>query len=481
MFPKVTSLGKAPAFFILSSICLALMFYDNGLPVIVSLLVAGGLSFGTILLSSRGTVKGFWKFAFLITLISIAGGYYSIVRVEHDAVVQRSVTMKGQVISERTWGGKRAIILWLDGNRYMAKISPSIGLIEGDLVQVEGYILPLKNSMKKTGGFREDLFWKAKRVKGEFIPESVKRISSSGMNIHTWRSSLRQKLLLSLPGITRGYMLASWLGVKDPDLVRIHSRSGTVHLLAVSGFHVAMLASVLFFIFRHFRGCDVVISLFLWIYVALTGFSPSSFRAAAMLQLVLISRLLGRPVTPINSVSSAGVLMLILNPFCFWDLGWRMSMTASLTISSVVELDFPKRIKALLVSPLVWLSTAFLTISAFGEVPLAGTILNLVAIPLFAILIPCASVVSLWVIGGLPFADLLGRVCDILFLVWEKTADLFCSLFPYSVSSDQVVIMSLGIFVMVVLRGISNTFYRSLSASCIVMIFLAFLYNYIVV
>ena len=479
---KVTSLSKAPALFILTGICSAIMLYDAGLPFIVSPLIGGVLSFGMILFSSRGTVKGFWAFSFLILILSVSMGYFSLFRLEQNHVENRYVRMKGHVLSERAWGGRRAIILSLDGNRYMAKVSPEKGYSEGDTLFITGYIIPMKSSLKNPGGFREDMYWKAKGVKGEYLPESMKLLSSSGKDIHSWRSYLRREILLSLPEKTRGYMLASWLGAKDPDLVQIHSTSGTVHLLAVSGFHVAILASGLFLIFRNFPACNIIISLFLWLYVALTGFAPSASRASMMLQLVLISRFFGRPVTPINSVSVAGVIMLSLNPFCFWDLGWRLSMVASLTISAFIELEFHKRIKVLLISPIVWLSTSALIISSFGQVPLSGMIFNLFTIPLFGILLPLASIISVLVLLGVPFADLFSFACEIPFLAWENVAHFFCFLFPYSTGSNWLVITtSVLTFFTVILRSISYNLYRSISASCVVIIFLAFLYKYIVV
>lgn len=482
MLSKVTSLSKAPALFILIGICSAILLYDAGLPFIASPLTGAVLSFGMILLSSRGTVKGFWAFSFIILLLSVSIGYFSLARLEQNHLDSTYVRMKGHILSERAWGGKRAIIISVNGNRYMAKVSPDKGYREGDILFITGYIIPMKSSLKNPGGFREDMYWKSKGVKGEYLPESMKLLSSSGKDIHSWRSYLRQKILLSLPEKTRGYMLASWLGAKDPDLVQTHSASGTVHLLAVSGFHVAILASGLFLIFRNFPACNIIISFFLWLYVALTGFAASASRASMMLQLVLLSRFLGRPVTPINSVSVAGVIMLSLNPFCFWDLGWRLSMVASLTISAFVELEFHKKIKVLLISPMVWLSTAALVISAFGQVPLSGIVTNLFTIPLFGILLPFASIISILVLLGFPFVGLFSIACEISFMAWENVAHFFCFLFPYSIGSNWfVLITSVLSFVAVIFRSISYNFYRSLSASCVVIIFLAFLYKYIVV
>lgn len=157
-------------------------------------------------------------------------------------------------------------------------------------------------------------------------------------------------------------------------------------------------------------------------------------------------------------------------------------MVASLTISAFIELEFHKRIKVLLISPIVWLSTSALIISSFGQVPLSGIVFNLFTIPLFGILLPLASIISVLVLLGFPYADLFSIACEIPFLAWENVAHFFCFLFPYSTGSNWLVITtSVLTFFTVILRSISYNFYRSISASCVVIIFLAFLYKYIVV
>lgn len=477
----MTALSKAPAFFILAGASSALFFYDNGIPPLLSPFIAMFITAGIIFLSTRRTVPRFWGFTVAIVLLSFFFSSLWLFRIEKPLDPEKAVSGSATVLYERSWGSKRAVLFEVQRRRYISKISPVYALKEGSRLKIKGYVLPISDQ-RKENGFREDLFWKAKGVEGELILQKMTAIQSSSINIHTWRSWLRQKILTSIPQSTRGYILASWLGIKDPDLVDSHSDSGTVHLLAVSGFHVAILASGLFLLFRSLKFRDLLISICLWLYVAFTGFSPSALRAALMLQLVLLSRLLGRPVTPVNSVSVAGIILLFINPYFFWSLGWRLSMAASLTISALVEMDIRQWIRCLAVSPAVWMSTAGLTASSFGEVPLAGLVTNLVAIPFFSFLFPVASVLSFIRLTGVPFSDKLMLLSEIPFDLWKWVSRWFCELFPFTVPSSAVLgIASSLAFFAVLFKGMGYTFSRSMVSSLLISFFLSFFSCYIVV
>lgn len=477
----MTALSKAPAFFILAGASSALFFYDKGISPLLSPFVAMIITAGIIFLSTRRTVPRFWGFTVAIVLLTFLFSSLWIFRIEKPQDLEKNVSSYATVLYERSWGSKRAVLFEVQGRKYISKISPVYALKEGSRLKIKGYILPLSDK-RKENGFREDLFWKAKGVKGELILEKMAAIPASSFSIHRWRTSLRQRIVANIPQSTRGYILASWLGIKDPDLVDSHSDSGTVHLLAVSGFHVAILASGLFLLFRSFLFRDLLISISLWFYVALTGFSPSASRAALMLQLVLFSRLLGRPVTPVNSVSVAGLILLMVNPYFFWSLGWRLSMAASLTISALVEMDVRQWIRCLVISPAVWMSTAGLTASAFGEVPLAGLVTNLVAIPFFSFLFPVASVLSFIRLIGVPFSDKLMFLSEVPSDLWKWISRWFCGFFPFAVSSSVLlsIVSSLAFFA-VLFRGMGYTFSRAMVSSLLVTFFLSFFSSYIVV
>jgi hypothetical protein len=66
-----------------------------------------------------------------------------------------------------------------------------------------------------------------------------------------------------------------------------------------------------------------------------------------MVQVILAGQALGRPAKPVNSVSVAACALLLWNPWQFWDLGWRLSVVAALTLAALADL---RGLKGVLVS-----------------------------------------------------------------------------------------------------------------------------------
>ena len=147
-----------------------------------------------------------------------------------------------------------------------------------------------------------------------------------------------------------------------------------------------------------------------------------------MIQAGLISRVLGRPVSGVNSVSVAGVMILMYSPLMFWDIGFRLSMLAALTITTL-----PPR-KWLFISPLISLVTFPQVSSVFGEIVAVGLLLNVIAPLYFTFALTIASGFGIMRLLGLPFMKYIILASEGIFILWEKVADFAAETIPYSVS-----------------------------------------------
>ncbi len=146
-----------------------------------------------------------------------------------------------------------------------------------------------------------------------------------------------------LPQRERGMVKAILLGIRDEldrDQKTAFSRSGTMHVLAVSGSHVALIYGALLvglgwlgerLRWRVFR--SVVILIMLWVYAGITGFSPSVLRATATFSLVLIADMTPWRSQPVNSLAAAAFLLLLWDPLMLWQLSFQLSFLAVLGIS----------------------------------------------------------------------------------------------------------------------------------------------------
>ena len=115
--------------------------------------------------------------------------------------------------------------------------------------------------------------------------------------------------------------------------------SGVLHVLSVSGMHVAiifkMLEWLLGILLKIKRGKHlyyVLIIMVLWFYAFLTGLCPSVLRATMMLTFVVIGKWSGRNTGILNTLMVSCFFLLIYNPFLLVDAGFQLSFLAVIGI-----------------------------------------------------------------------------------------------------------------------------------------------------
>jgi competence protein ComEC len=112
--------------------------------------------------------------------------------------------------------------------------------------------------------------------------------------------------------------------------------TGTMHLFAVSGLHVGMVAVILWFFFQLIRLPRIwslmatIPSLFL--YVSVTGFKAGSLRAATMASLFLLGLAFFRRSPPVNTLAAAAFLQLAADTNALFSAGWQFSYSVVLAI-----------------------------------------------------------------------------------------------------------------------------------------------------
>ena len=172
----------------------------------------------------------------LVVLFTLAGAVTLIPRVHREDSEPFHLSSAGTVLYERPWGRGRVILVDTPGGKYVAHLPPSSLFLEGDRVQVDGVAQALEKATKE-GDFDEARFWKAKGAVGKIRRPDVQLIGESRAGVLGLRRALRERILMNLPPLMRGHLLAALLGGRDPDLAERHSAWGTSHLLAVSGLH----------------------------------------------------------------------------------------------------------------------------------------------------------------------------------------------------------------------------------------------------
>lgn len=280
----------------------------------------------------------------------------------------------------------------------------------------------------------------------------------------------------SLPPRQAGVIQTMLLGDKfslDRNVRQLYQQNGIGHLLAISGLHITILCMAFyqFLLFLRFpRPAAVPVTLaMLWSYGELTGFSVSANRAVLMMCLYLFAGLVGCSYDLLSAMAFSALLILLQKPFAITSCSFLLSYAAILGIAVVhpvlqecilgdeeqrrrrkrrlrraereeraaglpgmFRLQYRKCREALLQNMLLSISIQIATLPIllyfYYEIPTYGVLLNLLVLPLAALLVvlaAAASLAGLFLPGAASF--LFGTVSLILSF-YESLCNLFFKL-----------------------------------------------------
>ena len=187
-------------------------------------------------------------------------------------------------------------------------------------------------------------------VKRKASVEILKRDQGNIFKAASWKFKQRLSNVLKehLPAAEAGFMRALLLGDRydiPPQVYELFRLSGVAHIIAISGFNIAIVATGMLFFLRMFpiprRGQLAMTIVFLVFYAFLTGAQPPVVRATIMATVFLMSYILERESNSINSLSLAALLILLMNPRSLYDVGFQLSFVSVLFII----LGYPRLMK----------------------------------------------------------------------------------------------------------------------------------------
>ncbi len=275
------------------------------------------------------------------------------------------------------------------------------------------------------------------------------------LQLHRWRQRAADKVVTSLPGREfAGIIAALSVGVRsriEKDHWRVLRDTGTAHLMAISGLHVGLVATLAFLLTRVLWG--LCFRLCLWLpaqraaaatglaagaaYAAMAGFALPTQRALIMLAVVMwcLSR---NRVTAFSVVLCAALAAVILiDPFSV------LGPSLWLSFAAVAVLAFGmlprQRVDKSGLRGLWWrwgwaqclaaLGLAPILMATFGQQPLLAPLANLLAIPWTACLVVPGAIAGtalahIWPQAGEPVLALTAGLLEFLWPALELLAGL---------------------------------------------------------
>ena len=207
-----------------------------------------------------------------------------------------------------------------------------------------------------------------------------------------WHARLRAASVATmteaLPPVSAALLSGLLLGERSglpPEIHEAFRRAGVYHVLAVSGFNVALLAAAVWTILaaagtpRRLSALGAMAAVIA--FAAVVGTEPSVMRATIMAVLVLAALVLERETSVINSLALAGLAILALRPGDLTDPGFQLSFAAT---AGIVSAPLPRApvLAALAVSAAAQLAVAPITLAHFNQLSLVGLLANLGVVPL---------------------------------------------------------------------------------------------------
>lgn len=137
-------------------------------------------------------------------------------------------------------------------------------------------------------------------------------------------------------------MTLGWKTALTGEVSEPFMRSGTMHIFAISGLHIALIAGllvVLLQVWRVPRGwCGWVVIPLIWFYTGVTGWQASAIRSTIMMSVIIAGWALRRPGDLINSLAAAAFIILVWDPQQLFQAGFQLSFLVVFSLALFVAI-----------------------------------------------------------------------------------------------------------------------------------------------
>lgn len=232
---------------------------------------------------------------------------------------------------------------------YFQKTDAAMQLAYGDLVVIPAPVVEVSGPANP-GEFDYRNYLLRKGVTGQSFLRDEDWIDlevNEANPLYAFSYRFRDILLASLnrcglQGDEFGVAAAILLGYDDDladDVRQNYVAAGSMHILCVSGMHVGiiyLLASALLSFLNRKKWMkllkQILLLVLIWFYAMIAGLSPSILRSALMISFVIIGEMLRRKGFAINSIAASAFVLLCINPYNLFEIGFQLSYVAVIGI-----------------------------------------------------------------------------------------------------------------------------------------------------
>ena len=331
------------------------------------------------------------------------------------------------------------------------KKSKEMNIKFGDYIKINAKI-EQPSKARNYMGFDYQIYLKSNKIIATIIDvENVEILDVNKANIaesifNSVRNNIKKIMYKLLPKDAKELVVGMMIGEKedlDANITENFKNSNLTHMLAVSGAHISYVILGLNLMLKktsnRFR--KIFIIFFLIFFVGVTNFTPSVQRASIMAILLLISTMLYKSQDTYTSIAFSGLIILIINPYSFFDIGFQLSFGGTIGIvlmynNLIKRFKTNGKLKGYIVSSVcvsVCANLIIIPIMAFNfnTVSLTFWISNLLAGPFLGVIIILGFCVYLLSFVIFPVAKIISIPLKYLIYILLIIVK-YCSKIPFS-------------------------------------------------
>lgn len=308
--------------------------------------------------------------------------------------------------------------------------------------------IKIPKESRNFGGFNYKRYLNSKAIKGTIFSNNIhigNKIKKSMLS--NWGGNIRQKILKTIDNLLNkkearllkciligdNFNLEDDFGFRD---------LGLAHVLSVSGINILYMSMIVRFLLKKLKVTRKLINsiliIMLGFYSLVVGFTPSLIRSVIMRVLALMGEFLFYKSRPISNLALAAIIILLINPFLMYSIGFQFSFIATLFIilfaDKIIKVLEKKKFfnkESLGISIVVYFGILPLEMYHFNKISFCSIIVNIIVAPIHSIIIFMGIIMT--AIGSIsnilakPIAIFVEIIIKFLFMVSDAIAKLSIS------------------------------------------------------
>ncbi|MEG2788956.1 MAG: ComEC/Rec2 family competence protein [Romboutsia sp.] len=211
-------------------------------------------------------------------------------------------------------------------------------------------------------------------------------------------------------------------------------KTGTSHVIAISGLHTSILCAVITFIIgginKYYK--LVILSFTIFMYSIIVGVSPSIIRSIAFTIILYLAFFIDKKRDGISTLSMIGIFLILNNPYIIYNISFQLSFLATLSIiyfygyiNNIIKISL---ISLTLAANILTLPVVYYN---FKGIPVISVISNIVIVPFIGIIMYLSIISIIFFEINIQIAKLISNfnvfIINIIYSLLEKLSNLYCA------------------------------------------------------